>query len=115
MYRIDKDDNIKLIKGDTMRMYLAVDNYQLSEGDKLYFTVKEDFGYTENAIQIVITEFSSGVAFIEITAEMSNSLPVGLYFYDVQIELKDGTVDTIKGPRMFKILREITSANKTTE
>jgi len=99
-------NRITVIQGDTGILDLALDNYQLKEGDKVYFTVKE--GYDgERLIFKEVTEFTDGKAKFIFTAEDTN-LEAGTYKYDVQCNLADGRVDTVIKPTEFKILGGIT-------
>lgn len=100
-------NRIMVIQGDTGILDLSLDNYQLKEGDKVYFTVKADFASEEVLIFKEVTKFVDGKAKFIFTAEDTN-LDRGTYKYDVQCNLADGRVDTVIKPTDFKVLGGIT-------
>ena len=106
MFTISADKKIKLIQGDTGIIELALDNYELKEGDKVYFTVKENYD-TETLIFKEVTEFQDGKARIILTG-IDTNLKKGIYMYDVQCNLADGRIDTVITPNTFQILGGIT-------
>lgn len=108
MFTVDKNNKIELIQGDTGILDLSLDNYQLQEGDKVYFTVKASFD-SERLIFKEVTEFTDGKAKFIFTAEDTN-ISSGAYLYDVQCNLADGRVDTVIRPTRFKVLGGITDA-----
>lgn len=61
MFTVDKNNKIELIQGDTGILDLSLDNHQLQDGDKVYFTVKASFD-SERLIFKEITEFTDGKA-----------------------------------------------------
>ena len=78
-------------------------NTYLSEGDKVYFTVKErrrkdDSDKTEQEltkIEKTITSFDNGTVTIPINPSDTSNLEAGTYIYDIKVERGDGTVDTL--------------------
>lgn len=108
MHNIDNNRNISLMRGNSMTLYFTINEYTLAEGDTLLFSVKEDFDYKETVIEVMIKNFEDGIATINITPKMSD-IPAGLYFYDLQVILADGRIDTVVGPHMFKILRSVSN------
>lgn len=108
MFTVNLYDNIiKVIKGDTGILELALDNYELKDGDKVYFTVKKDYASTKALIFKEVGKFVDGKAKIIFTADDTN-LDTGTYLYDVQCNLADGRVDTVITPAKFTILGGIT-------
>lgn len=108
MFTINPSDNrIKVIQGDTGILDLALDNYKLQHGDKVYFTVKKDYTTQETLIFKEVTKFVDGKAKFIFTAEDTN-LEIGTYLYDVQCNLADGRVDTVITASKFKVLGGIT-------
>jgi hypothetical protein len=101
-----KDNKIKVIQGDTGSIRVALDDYKLTTGDKVYFTVKKDYGETA-LIKKVITVFDEGVATIKLTTN-DTDMPVNTYLYDIQVNLSNGTVDTIVLNK-FQVLGGITT------
>ena len=100
--------SMSIIAKDTGSFVIGLDNYLLDDGDTVYFTVNDALEKKEPLIQKVITSFNSEhKAVIMLTKEDTN-LPVGKYFYDVQVNTADGRVDTVLGPSTFKILGGVT-------
>ena len=108
MFIIDNDTNtMSIIRKDTGSFQLALDNYSLGDGDKATFTVAKELEQETPVIQVVLESFVDGVATFFLTSAMTD-IEVGQYVYDVQINTKDGRVDTIIGPSKFKVLGGVT-------
>lgn len=106
MFTVATDNRIEVIKGDTGILELALDNYQLKAGDKVYFTVKASYD-SERLIFKEQTEFEDGKVKFILTSK-DTDLKIGMYFYDIQCNLADGRVDTVIAPAKFKVLGGIT-------
>lgn len=105
--------NITMIRGDTEIIKVSCKDAQgvnvpFKDGDTLYFTVKTSVSTEEKVMQKVITEFSDGVAYINILPEDTKSMSFGTYYYDIQLTRADGTVKTIIPPSKFIIKGEVT-------
>lgn len=98
---------IKVIRGDTGIFELSLDNYQLKDGDKAYFTVKENYN-GEALIFKEVTKFKDGKAKFILTS-MDTDLEPKTYLYDIQCNLSDGRVDTVITPNKFQVLGGITN------
>ena len=109
MITIDNENNnISIIKKDTASLEVFLDNYMLTEGDKVTFTIDKEVEQQEPIKQIIITEFTEdGGAIINLTSE-DTDLEIGTYKYDVQINTADGRVDTVIGPAKFKVIGGVT-------
>ena len=104
MLRFDEDTKtINIIAKDTGDFIVDVINYLLDDGDTLYFTVNDQLEKPDPLIQKVITSFTDNKALVRLTSA-DTDLPVGNYYYDVEVHTPDGRVDTIMGPHRFKIL-----------
>ena len=91
MVKFDKETlTMSMIAKDTGDFVLALDNYLLDEGDTVKFTVN-----TETQLETHISETDS-------------NLEPGTYWYDIQLNLADGRVDTVVGPAKFKIRGGVT-------
>lgn len=101
------DNRIKVIQGDTGILDLSLYNYNLQDGDKVYFTVKKDYTTEETLIFKEVNKFIDGKAKFIFTVEDTN-LEVGTYLYDVQCNLIDGRVDTVITPAKFQVLGGVT-------
>ncbi len=96
----------EMVLGDTgtfsITPKLDGDTY-LTDGDTLYFTVKErrskgSSDKTEQELTKItktITTFDNGTATIPIEPSDTSSLAAGTYIYDIKITRGDGTVDTL--------------------
>lgn len=108
MLIIDKDTlTIKVIAKDSGDFVLTLDNYLLASGDEVVFTVSEEIGKENYVIQKRVTEFNDGSVIIFI-APKDTDLPLGEYYYDIQINAADGRVDTVVGPAKFKVIGGVT-------
>lgn len=108
MFTIDKETNqMTIVMKDTASFDIAFDNYYLVTGDKVTFTVAKEKESQDPLIQKVLTEFSGGIARIQLSAE-DTDLPKGSYYYDIQVNTGDGRIDTVVGPAKFKVLEGVT-------
>lgn len=102
------DNNITIVKKDTGSITVTLDNHTLEDGDIVYFTVAEELESPNPIISKKITEFDDeGAANISLSVDDTN-IDEGTYYYDIQVNLADGTVDTIIGPAKFKIVGGVT-------
>lgn len=94
---------ITMIAKDTGDFVFKLDNYILDDGDVLFFTVNDDIEKAGTPlIQKRIDSFKDGAALIHLSA-LETNLPVGKYYYDIEVNTADGRVDTVVGPAKFKI------------
>lgn len=108
MIKYDKKSNVlSIIAKDTGNFCVNLNNYLLDEGDVVYFTVNTELEKPEPSIQKVITEFVDNKAVIRLSKEDTN-IPVGDYYYDIQVDTADGRVDTVVGPYRFRVLGGVT-------
>lgn len=98
---------IIMVAKDTGDFVVSLRNYLLDEGDTVYFTVNTGLEGQNPKIQKVITDFPDHRAFIRLSSQDTN-IPVGNYFYDIQVNAADGRVDTVLGPRLFQIRGGVT-------
>lgn len=104
MITYDKETGtFSIIAKDTGDFIVSFDNYLLDEGDTVYFTVNDGLEKTNPKIQKVITEFVDNKAVIRLTTT-DTDLPIGKYYYDIEVNTADGRVDTVIGPARFKVL-----------
>ena len=105
MLKYDKDTNaISIIAKDTGDFIFSLTNYTLSEGDIVYFTVNDELEKPDPKIQKEIISFpSDGKILIRLNSEDTN-IPVGNYYYDIEIKTIDGRTDTVLGPAKFKVM-----------
>lgn len=104
MIRFDNDTGtISIIAKDTGDFVISFDNYLLDDGDVIYFTVNDELEKTNPRIQKRIAEFINNKAVIRLSSADTN-IPVGTYYYDIEVNTADGRVDTVLGPAKFKVL-----------
>jgi hypothetical protein len=94
---------MSIIAKDTGDFVVSIGNYLLADGDKVYFTVNSELEKPEPLIQKVVDTFVDNKAIIRLTTE-DTDIPVGNYYYDVEVNTADGRVDTIMGPAKFKVM-----------
>lgn len=100
----DKDTKaMSIVAKDTADFVISIDNYLLDEGDRVYFTVNSELEKPEPLIQKVIDTFEDYKAVVRLTTT-DTDIPVGSYYYDVEVNTADGRVDTVMGPSKFKVL-----------
>ena len=114
-------NDIYLTRGDTS--YIEIDvsyagygcskDYKFQEGDKLFFTVKQNFNMEDFLFQKVISfqdtdEIENGSVIIKIEPSDTNNLDFRSYIYDVELITSDGDKYTIVRPSLFEILPEVT-------
>lgn len=100
----DKDTKtMSIIAKDTGDFVVSIDNYLLAEGDRVYFTVNDELEKPEPLIQKMIDTFDNHKAIVRLTTQ-DTDIPVGSYYYDIEVNTADGRVDTVAGPSKFKIL-----------
>lgn len=108
MFLIDNETNtMTIVKKDTASFDVSLENYVLEEGDTVTFTVAKEVEQEQPVIQVIVTEFNSGIARVRLTSADTN-IEVGDYKYDVQVNTADGRVDTIVGPAKFKVIGGVT-------
>ncbi len=105
--------NISMIRGDSEAIKVSCRNesgvdFHFAEGDIVYFTVKRSTYTEEKIIQKIVTEFTEGVALINISPKDTRELTIGTYYYDIQLNRANGTVKTIIPPSKFTIDPEVT-------
>lgn len=104
MLIFDKETKaMSIIAKDTGDFVVSIGNYLLADGDKVYFTVNSELEKPEPLIQKMVDTFIDNKAVIRLTTE-DTDIPVGNYYYDVEVNTADGRVDTIMGPSKFKVM-----------
>lgn len=109
MITIDTDtNNITIIKKDTASLEITLDNYKLTTGDRVTFTIAKEVEQETPLVQIVVTNFTEeGGAIINLSS-LNTDLDIDTYKYDIQLDLADGRRDTIIGPAKFKVIGGVT-------
>jgi hypothetical protein len=105
--------DISMIRGDSEVIQVSCRNesgvdFPFTEGDIVYFTVKRSAYTEEKILQKIVTEFTEGVALINISPKDTRELKTGVYYYDIQLNRANGQVKTIIPPSRFTINAEVT-------
>lgn len=105
--------NISMIRGDSEAIKVSCRDESgadipLVEGDIVYFTIKRSTSTEEKTLQKIVTEFTDGVALINIFPKDTRELKTGIYYYDIQLNRANGQVKTIIPPSIFTINAEVT-------
>lgn len=105
--------NIYITRGDTESLSVALREpngfaIPMAAGDKVYLTVKKNINTADKILQFVVEEFVDGKAVIEIQPSDTAELEYGIYVYDIQVSLSNGTKRTIIRPSNFEIGGEVT-------
>lgn len=100
-------NEIRMTRGDTESFTISItgqDNleYELKDGDKLVFTVKQSV-YDE---KVIIQKQIIDKSFI-IDHEDTTNLLYGTYYYDVQLTFANGSVCTVIKPSKFIVCEEV--------
>lgn len=104
MLHYNQDTKVmSIVAKDTGDFVFAIDNYILSTGDIVYFTVNTALEKENPVLQKKITDFTDGKAIIRLSPKETN-LKVGDYYYDIEVDTADGRVDTVIGPCKFKVM-----------
>lgn len=98
--------NLKMTRGDSETIRVAVNGYTMQTGDKLEMTVRRRIG-SPPVLHKVVTDFPENSAIITIFPEDTSELSFGKYVYDLQLTY-DGEVKTIVTPSAFEIGEEVT-------
>lgn len=104
--RRDKVRPIKMVCGDTVKYEIDVAygidkvDYELSEGDKLTFTMKK---YIYDETPLIVKDISIEDCILEIASEDTIGLQFGEYHYNVQLTLANGEIYTVIADSPFII------------
>ncbi len=104
--------NLSMIRGDTETLiamqFLDEILVPIENGSTVYFTVKKSLDTEEKTLQKVVTTFTDGKAYINLSSADTKNIPAGRYKYDIQVTDPDGVVTTIIKPSTFVLLRGVT-------
>lgn len=97
---------LSMVRGDTERISVTP-SVAFETGDIITMTVRKDVD-ADIALQKVVTEFTEGVAYIDITHEDTATLDFGAYVYDIQVQWASGAIKTLVKKSTFKLEEEVT-------
>lgn len=110
LYVNEKDNSIKLTRGDTARIQVPIVSdttnspYELDESDKLVLTIKQKETDSLALVQKIITGSNS----FHILPSDTKGIPFGKYVYDIELTTSAGDVYTVIEPATFELLKEVT-------
>lgn len=108
MLSVSKSGEIKLTRGDTARLTVAVTDtegqpYTVKDDDVLTLTIKQNYEDEVPVIEKVVT----GDTTFHIEPKDTKSLAFGKYKYDVQITTADGDNYTVIDDKTFEVAKEV--------
>ena len=105
MFKISSDKKITMVQGDTGVIWIRISNYKLSQGDEVRFAIVNKANpsilicqHSDKKIVLEkqVTVFQKdGSARITIEPYDTEYLQPGKYLYEIQVETKDGIIDTV--------------------
>lgn len=112
MLEID-GNTIKLTRGDTAYIEVPItrlvdgemQEYTMSSGDKLYFTVKDKAGLDSESF--LFRKEITGNNTFHILPEDTKHLPFGKYVYDIELDTENGDVFTVVTISTFSVEKEV--------
>lgn len=112
MLYIEADKTIRLTRGDTAYLTVALSNnqsstsYTMDENDILTFSVKRK---PKTDVDCLVQKVIKGSNTFHIQPEDTKNLPFGKYKYDVQLTTVSGDVYTVIEPTTFEVMEEVTT------
>ena len=97
MFRMNRN-NIEMIQGDSAEFEISVADYEVEQGDKIVFTVKD----------LLSKEIEATEGVVILHPEDTREAQPGVYRYDVEFRRKDGEIYTIIDPHLFVLTGDIT-------
>lgn len=110
MFYIEKDNHMKLTRGDTAYIAVEISNtalnesYTINENDEMTLTVKQRISDELPVLQKTIR----GSNTFKLEPSDTANLEFRAYKYDVQLTTADGDVFTVIEPSLFTIMQEVT-------
>lgn len=102
------NNTITLTRGDTLRVVVGItmdgEEYTPASGDVMRFAMKKKVADEETLIEKVIP---NDTMTLELEPEDTKSLDFGTYYYDIEVTMEDGTVNTFITKSAFIIAEEI--------
>ena len=95
--------NIKLTRGDSATLSVALDGYTMQDGDALTLSCKVDPTKDDYLFQLTASEQT-----FAFTPETTAGLDFGAYRYDIQLTTSGGEVYTVIPVSSFTVMEEIT-------
>ena len=108
MLKID-GTTIRLTRGDTLRVSIALKDYEGNDytplqGDVIRFALKKRYEDQRPLIHKII---DNETLMLVLEPNDTKDLPFGDYVYDIEITFNDGTVDTFISEALFTLAKEV--------
>ena len=102
--------NINHVRGDTGIVRVEMETckgrrLRFRDGDSAVLTIKKKISDAKPVLQKMTTN-----GYFVFQHEDTQSLPIGNYWYDIQVTLKEGQVITAVGPAQYRLLPDVTSS-----
>ena len=95
--------NIKLTRGDSATLSVALDGYTMEDGDALTLSCKVDPSKDEYLFQLTADDQT-----FTFLPDTTAGLDFGAYRYDIQLTTSGGAVYTVIPVSSFTVMEEIT-------
>lgn len=105
MFKIE-ENKIWLTRGDTAEFKPIIEDYLVQEGDEVVFVVKR---YPTTEPPVIRVAVAAGDN-ISLTNEMTSTLPLGTYLYELKLNTVDGNISTFASGR-FTLLGDLDNEN----
>ena len=106
MLKIEDNNKLSIVQHDNAILHFKLDNKVLTDGDKVYFLVKESLDQDYYNIEIIVDTFDeNGEADIFIS-EQDTSIEAGSYRYAICVHLNGGLISTVISGK-FKIIEGV--------
>lgn len=105
MIKFNYANDIEITKGDTALFDVEIENYIFQQGDKAYISIKNPLN-GEMLVKNESISYEGNLIKFSLSSEDTKQ-PVGLYKYDIQLNLSGNIVETVIFAK-FKILGEVT-------
>ena len=97
---------ITVTKGDSFWATISINDYEPDPNDEIRFALKSTLNDSEPAI--IIKPIPTVTMELRLDSSDTKQLAVGKYYYDIQITLTNGFVDTFIEPQKGKPNFEVT-------
>lgn len=102
--------NINHVRGDTGIVRVEMETckgrrIRFRDGDSAVLTIKKKISDAKPVLQKMTTN-----GYFVFQHEDTQKLPIGTYWYDIQVTLKEGQVITAVGPAQYRLLPDVTSS-----
>lgn len=103
------DNNIRMTRGDTAKLQVAIltdsgDNYEPQTGDIVRFTMKR---FISDKVPVLVKDIPIDTLYLKIEPNDTKNLAFGNYIFDIQLIYANGDVDTFIEKRVLHLSEEV--------